>query len=232
MKAIEETIFPLENRFPSPPFFLSLSFNLVQRSILAEEVVERAIRNFPLDLSRRPRGKIRPPFKIRQQVRLLRLVFAPITRIFFIVIPSAHLIIGYFHENVLLIPSYHSTCHLISLVSLHAEKTFAIRSIKRHSPSRISYNFERTFDFCSHIVYASGKHDNIIGSCNIYIYMFEKSVFSCNFLYVNNQDRLIQTASTSTSKMFREKCLPLFIASVSPPPDETINVTECTKPLR
>lgn len=52
--------------------------------------------------------------------------------------------------------------------------------------------------------------------------MFEKSVFSCNFLYVNNQDRLIQTASTSTSKMFREKCLPLFIASVSPPPDETI----------
>lgn len=61
--------------------------------------------------------------------------------------------------------------------------------------------------------------------------MFEKSVFSCNFLYVNNQDRLIQTASTSTSKMFREKCLPLFIASVSPPPDETINVevTECTK---
>lgn len=224
MKAIEETIFPLENRFPSPPFFLSLSFNLVQRSILAEEVVERAIRNFPLDLSRRARGKIRPPFKIRhsQQVRLLRLVFASITRIFF-------------HRDTFSTPYYRIFSRerfTYSLLPFYVpldftrfftrgrEKTFAIRSIKRHPPSRISYNFERTFDFCSHIVYASGKHDNIIGSCNIY--MFKKSVFSCNFLYVNNQDRLIQTASTSTSKMFREKCLPLFIASVSPPPDETI----------
>lgn len=223
MKAIEETIFPLENRFPSPPFFLSLSFNLVQRSILAEEVVERAIRNFPLDLSRRARGKNRPLFKIRQQVRLLRLVFAPITRIFFIVIPSAHLIIEYFHENVLLIPSYHSTCHLISLVSLHADAKKHSRydrsSDTLHPGFRTILNARSIF---APILYASGKHDNIIGSCNIYIYMFEKSVFSCNFLYVNNQDRLIQTASTSTSKMFREKCLPLFIASVSPPPDETI----------
>lgn len=151
MKAIEETIFPLENRFPSPPFFLSLSFNLVQRSILAEEVVERAIRNFPLDLSRRARGKIRPPFKIRQQVRLLRLVFAPITRIFFIVIPSAHLIMIFSRERFTysLLPFY-VPLDFTRFFTRGREKTFAIRSIKRHPPSRISYNFERTFDFCSH----------------------------------------------------------------------------------
>ena len=121
---------------------------------------------------------------------------------------------GYFHENVLLISS--SPSMSIWLVSLHVDTKKHSRYDRSTStiPDFVQF-WMRVFNSCTHIVYrnASGKHDNVIGSYYIYICL-KRAYFRVIFLYANNQDchRLTQTALTWTSKVFRKKCLPLFIS--------------------